>query len=426
MGVAMGTPAYMAPEQARGETADVRMDVFAAGVTLYYALAGRRPFDGKTTSELLAAVKKQPPIPLDALCPDLDLELVRVVERALSKDPESRFASAKKFLDALTPHWPRGDMRASVDEAPAQPRSTRSPKSARATAGRKPQRAAFVIDAFERLSPPIAVGMVTAARFTADGESAFAIGRTGLARWTNGAGFSARDLPSGFPAKAVRGIAFGDGGEALVFAESAAVMRASGAYTRVELPELFAIAAAHVDHASHVVLAGARAPDFGVIVDASPAGPVVHVIARNRSMLGVTRTSSGVLACGTLGTLCAIRGGTVQAHVAGKETLRSIAPFQDGFVAVGEHGALVHGRDVTTATEAKLGDDDLAMVRTRARYMCVAAASTIYVATIDTLARPGIAQTAGTIRDVWLGNGILRVLLDTAEVLEAPIVTAGP
>src|SRR6185503_2461845 len=68
-GVAMGTPAYMAPEQARGESADVRVDVFSAGVTLYYALAGRRPFDGKTTSELLHAVKKQPPIPLDALCP---------------------------------------------------------------------------------------------------------------------------------------------------------------------------------------------------------------------------------------------------------------------------------------------------------------------------------------------------------------------
>ncbi|HEX4514781.1 MAG TPA: serine/threonine-protein kinase [Polyangiaceae bacterium] len=427
VGVAMGTPAYMAPEQARGASADVRMDVFAAGVTLYYALAGRRPFDGKTVSEILAAVKKQPPIPLDAICPELDFDLVRVVERALSKDPDARFATAKAFLEALVPHWPkpaREEIRASKDEVPAQPPSVRAPKSSKSTGGVRKKRAAFVIDDFERMSPPIAVGMVATARFAHDGESAFAAGRTGLARWNTGAGFSARELPPGFPPKTIRGITFGPSGEALVFAEGAALMRVSGAFARLDVPEKFAIAAAHVDHASHVSFAGSR-DDEAVLVESSPAGVVPFVIGRG-SMLGVTRTTSGALvACGTRGTLCASQSGKLHAHVASRETLRAITPLGQGFIAVGEHGAVVHGDDITTAREDKLGDEDLCIVRTRARYLCVASGSTLYVTTIEDLARPAIAMVAGTIRDVWLGNGIVRVLLDTAEVLEA-VVTAAP
>jgi serine/threonine-protein kinase len=428
VGVAMGTPAYMAPEQARGASADVRMDVFAAGVTLYYALAGRRPFDGKTVSELLAAVKKQPPIPLDALCPELDLDLVRVVERALSKDPDARFATSKAFLEALVPHWPkpgRDEVRASGDEMPAQPASARAPKSSKSTGGpRKQKRAAFVIDDFGRLSPPIAVGMVTVARFAPDGESAFAAGRTGLARWNNGAGFSARDLPDGFPAKAIRGIAFGAAGEALVFAEAAAYMRVAGTFTRLELPQKVAIAAAHVDHASHYAFAGSRETDQAVLVESSPAGVVPFVIGRG-SLLAVTRTASGALvACGTRGTLSASLNRNLDAHVVGRETLRAIAPLGRGFFAVGEKGAVAWGDNIAEAREGKLGDEALSFVRARARFVCVASASTLYVTTIDELARPAVAMTAGTIRDVWLGNGIVRVLLDTAEVLEAEISAA--
>ncbi len=422
VGVAMGTPAYMAPEQARGASADVRMDVFAAGVTLYYALAGRRPFDGKTVTEILAAVKKQPPIPLDAICPELDLDLVRVVERALSKDPDARFATAKAFLEALVPHWPKPG-RESKDEVPAQSASVRAPKSSKATAGVRKKRAAFVIDDFERMSPPIAVGMVTTARFAHDGESAFAAGRTGLARWNVSAGFSARDLPQGFPPKSIRGVAFGSSGEALVFAEGAALVRVSGAFARLEVPEKFAIAAAHVDHASHVAFAGSR-EDQAVLVESSPAGVVPFEIGRG-AMLGVARTTPGVLvACGTRGTLCALQSGKLHAHVASRETLRAIAPLGRGFIAVGEHGAVVHGDDITTAREDKLGDDDLSIVRTRARYLCVASGSTLYVTTLEDLSRPAIAVVAGTIRDVWLGNGVVRVLLDTAEVLESTITAA--
>ncbi len=430
VGVAMGTPAYMAPEQARGASADVRMDVFAAGVTLYYALAGRRPFDGKTVSELLAAVKKQPPIPLDAICPELDLDLVRVVERALSKDPESRFATAKAFLEALVPHWPRpgrDEIRASADVMPAQPPSARAPKSSKSTgraAPRAQKRPAFVIDDFVRISSPIAVGMVTAARFAPDGESAFAAGRTGLARWTNGEGFSARDLPEGFPAKAIRGIAFGASGEALIFAESAAYMRVAGAFTRLELPQRFAVAAAHVDHASHFSFAGSRETDQAVLVESSPAGVVPFVIGRG-SMLAVTRTATGTLvACGTRGTLCASQNKKLHAHVAGRETLRAIAPLGRGFIAVGEKGAVAYGEDITSAQEALLHHLDLSVVRTRARFVCAAGDNRLYVTTIEELARPAMAMTAGTIRDVWLGNGIVRVLLDTAEVMEATISAA--
>ena len=171
MGLALGTPAYMAPEQASGADADVRMDVFAAGVTLYYALAGRRPFEGKTTSEVLRAVRLQPPIPLDALCPDLDLELVRVVERSLSKDPAARFASAHDFLDALV----------GLREAPANLVATAPQKDNKhTTQGRK--RRGRAPDPVVPRSPAIAPGMVHVARFAADGSSVLAVGQSSASR----------------------------------------------------------------------------------------------------------------------------------------------------------------------------------------------------------------------------------------------------
>jgi hypothetical protein len=420
VGVAMGTPAYMAPEQARGESADVRVDVFAAGVTLYHALAGRRPFEGKTTSELLRAVKVQPPIPLDAVCPDLDLDLVRVVERSLSKDPAERFASARAFLEALTAS------RESKPEAPA-PAPAKRASTARTRRPARAPRAALEVEPLVALVPPIAAGMVAAARFDEAGESALAVGPAGLARFRLDDGWSARDLPKELLAANVRGIALGPAGEALVFGESEAWMRASGAFARIALPDGILIRGAHVDHASHVAFVGSIG-DEGAVVECAPSGVAVHPIGRGIAMTAVTRVSGALVACGERGTLCVVGGGRVAAHVAGRAALCAVAPLGAGFVAVGG-GALVQAASTASdalaaATEAPFVDDELVAVRSRGRWIC-AVGRRVHVAELSALDRPASTEVEGTARDVWLGSGVIRVVLDDAAVLEGEILSTG-
>jgi serine/threonine-protein kinase len=100
-GSTLGTPAFMAPEQTTGERVDARTDVFAAGVTLYYALAARVPYSAKTPRELLAQVGRGSIEPLRSLRPDLDSDLVQIVDRALSFAPDARHQTAGELRDAL-------------------------------------------------------------------------------------------------------------------------------------------------------------------------------------------------------------------------------------------------------------------------------------------------------------------------------------
>ncbi|MDX2088430.1 MAG: serine/threonine-protein kinase [Kofleriaceae bacterium] len=100
-GVVMGTPLYMAPEQAMGAEIDHQADVYACGVILYEMLAGKPPFDGQTYAVLVAKLlTKEPPL-LNEVRPGLAPKLVAAVHRALEKDPENRYASAEAFLAAL-------------------------------------------------------------------------------------------------------------------------------------------------------------------------------------------------------------------------------------------------------------------------------------------------------------------------------------
>jgi eukaryotic-like serine/threonine-protein kinase len=98
-GVVMGTPRYMAPEQAAGETVDPRSDLFAAGAILFEMLAGRHAFVGRTVAEVLHATRfEQPP----ALTGSPAVAAVdRVIRRALSKRPEDRPASADEMAGEL-------------------------------------------------------------------------------------------------------------------------------------------------------------------------------------------------------------------------------------------------------------------------------------------------------------------------------------
>lgn len=97
-----GTPAYMAPDQARGETRllDARSDVYGLGATLYSALAGRPPFVGNSTDVLMAVLLNEPP-KLRTLDPAIPPALEIIVEKCLEKDPNRRYPSAKALAEDL-------------------------------------------------------------------------------------------------------------------------------------------------------------------------------------------------------------------------------------------------------------------------------------------------------------------------------------
>jgi eukaryotic-like serine/threonine-protein kinase len=98
LGRVVGTPEYMAPEQARGAPADPRADVYSLGVVLYEMLAGHVPFTGEYPQVAQRHARERPP-PLR--CSNLSVELDAVVRRALEKAPEARFPSMEAFRTAL-------------------------------------------------------------------------------------------------------------------------------------------------------------------------------------------------------------------------------------------------------------------------------------------------------------------------------------
>src|SRR5262249_37798534 len=89
-GSVFGSPGYMSPEQARGESTDARSDFFSFGAVLYEMLSGERAFPGDLAESSQAILRGQPP----ELCPDVPEPLAQVVRRCLEKDPARRFHSA--------------------------------------------------------------------------------------------------------------------------------------------------------------------------------------------------------------------------------------------------------------------------------------------------------------------------------------------
>ena len=97
-GMVMGTAHYMSPEQARGLKVDARTDVWSLGVVLHEMLAGRPPFEGETMSDVLVAILKEEPAPLNECAADAPAELQRIISKALRKSLEERYASMGEML----------------------------------------------------------------------------------------------------------------------------------------------------------------------------------------------------------------------------------------------------------------------------------------------------------------------------------------
>ena len=97
----VGTPAYMPPEQARGETVTFTADIYSLGATLYHSVTGRPPFQAANRWEILNQVLTEDPVPARTLNPAISKDLDTVISRAIHKNPNRRFSSAAEFGNEL-------------------------------------------------------------------------------------------------------------------------------------------------------------------------------------------------------------------------------------------------------------------------------------------------------------------------------------
>ncbi|HXX02433.1 MAG TPA: protein kinase, partial [Candidatus Acidoferrales bacterium] len=95
VGVVMGTPAYMSPEQTSGRPLDHRTDIFSMGVLLFEMSTGKRPFGGNSSAELVSAILRDTPASVTDARPDLPSDLARIIRRCLEKDPRHRLQTAR-------------------------------------------------------------------------------------------------------------------------------------------------------------------------------------------------------------------------------------------------------------------------------------------------------------------------------------------
>jgi len=107
-GTILGTPFYMSPEQTAGRKMDARTDLYALGVVMYEALSGSLPFDAPTIGELFLRIASGEYMPLGQRSPELDPNLVAVVQRAMHRTPDERYGSAAELREALRSFLGRG------------------------------------------------------------------------------------------------------------------------------------------------------------------------------------------------------------------------------------------------------------------------------------------------------------------------------
>jgi serine/threonine protein kinase/Tol biopolymer transport system component len=100
-GVAMGTVAYMSPEQTRGETLDARTDLFSLGVVIYEMATGRAAFTGNTAAMIFTSILKEDPVPPSQLKPEISIRLEEIILKSLEKDRDLRYQTAAEIRGDL-------------------------------------------------------------------------------------------------------------------------------------------------------------------------------------------------------------------------------------------------------------------------------------------------------------------------------------
>ncbi len=159
-GKLLGTPDYIAPEQALdAATADIRADIYSLGCTLYFMLAGTPPFEAKSFFELLLAHQSRESRPLHQVRSDVPAELAAVVRKMMAKDPAQRYQTPAEVAQALAP-FVRGQQKTSLGAAAATKRAGARPRSVvTAQAAQSPVRWETLVDS----SPTPAPGSAAAA-----------------------------------------------------------------------------------------------------------------------------------------------------------------------------------------------------------------------------------------------------------------------
>jgi hypothetical protein len=151
-GAVMGTPYYMAPEQAKGSRElDHRVDLYAAGVILYEAITGEVPFNADTFNELLFKIVLEAARPVEQVVPGLDPAFAAIVNKSMAREPSARFQTSREFQQALD-QWAAG---AGPQLAAALNASTQ------VSAPRSPQQSAHGTGQFPAASPAHTLGTGT-------------------------------------------------------------------------------------------------------------------------------------------------------------------------------------------------------------------------------------------------------------------------